>query len=95
MQLELTDGEAQIYRLADLQMHLQFELAYEATEPRAAAAALPSRTPEVAETKAEANARRKAQEEAIRIESKAAAQADVAEVVRADGKRRATKAAIS
>lgn len=89
--LVLVDVATRSYRHADEHTRSLFDLACGATEPLAAAAVATAQPRAAVETKAETAARRKTQEDARKIERAAAASVDVAVVVRAEGKRRATQ----
>ena len=86
------DSATQTYRYVDEGARSMFELACEVTEPREAVSPTPQRT-QAPESKAETTARRKAEEESRKAEAVFAASTGVEVVVRAPGKRRATKAA--
>jgi len=90
--LDLVDSATQTYRFVDEGARSMFELACEVTEPREAVSPTPQQT-QAPESKAETTARRKAEEESRKAEAVFAASTAVEVVVRAPGKRRATKAA--
>ena len=92
--LDLVDSSTQTYRFVDEGARSMFELTCEVTEPREALFQTPQRT-QAHESKAETTARRKGEEESRKAEAVFAASTAVEVVVRAPGKRRATKAAVT
>ena len=91
--LDLVDSSTQTYRFVDEGARSMFELTCEVTEPREAVSQTPQRK-QAHESKAETTARRKG-EESRNAEAVFAASTAVEVVVRAPGKRRATKAAVT
>ena len=92
--LNLVHSVTWTYRFVDEGARFMFELTCEVTEPREAVSQTPQRT-QAHESKAETTARRKGEEESRKAEAVFAASTAVEVVVRAPGKRRATKAAVT